>query len=215
IGYEAVNFENINGTMMMKTRTGAFPMSVFGDHNAQNIEAARLLCAEAGVDDKHFYIAIQDFKGAARRMQLLAENENTSVYLDFAHAPSKVKATTKAMKARYPKRKLVACLELHTFSSLNQQFLPQYAGALSEADQAFVYFNPEVVKHKNLPELNKKCVKQAFNSDILVFTDTDQMMKKLLNVAEKNCTLLIMTSGNLDGCDIPSLANKITDKSNS
>ncbi|MGC9332394.1 MAG: UDP-N-acetylmuramate--L-alanine ligase [Bacteroidales bacterium] len=215
IGYEAVNYENINGTMMVKTEYGDFPMSVFGDHNAQNIEASKLLCAEAGVDDRQFYIAIQDFKGAARRMQLLAENKNTSVYLDFAHAPSKVKATTKAMKARYPKRKLVACLELHTFSSLNQQFLPQYAGTLSEADHAFVYFNPRVVKHKNLPEINKKFVKQAFDSDIMVFTDADQMMNKLLNVAEKNCTVLIMTSGNLDGRDIQSLANIITDKSKS
>ncbi len=213
IGYDAVHYENIDGNMIVKTKSGEYPLSVFGEHNAQNIEAARLLCKDAGIGDDDYFEALKGFKGAARRMQLLSENENTSVYLDFAHAPSKVKATTKAMKTRYPKRKLVACLELHTFSSLNQQFLPQYAGALSEADQAFVYYNPKVVSQKNLPELNKQFVKQAFDSDVLVFTDVDQIMKKLLNVADKNCTVLIMTSGNMDGCDIKSLANKITDTS--
>ncbi len=210
VKYDSADYENKEGTMIIKTRTGTYPMSVFGEHNAQNIEAARLLCVKSGIENRDFYEALQDFKGAERRLQLLSENQHTSVYLDFAHAPSKVKATVKAVKDKYPDRKILACLELHTFSSLNQKFLPQYAGALSDADQAFVYFNPEVVRHKNLPELDKSYIQKAFHSDIQVFTDSDKMIQYVPYATEKNSVVLIMTSGNLDGCDIRSLAEKIT-----
>ncbi|MFO7790199.1 MAG: Mur ligase family protein [Bacteroidales bacterium] len=211
IHYDAPAYENHKGQMIIKTRSGKYPMSVFGAHNAQNIEAARLLCAETGIDDRQFFEAMQSFKGAARRLQLLAENQHISVYLDFAHAPSKVKATTKAVNDKYPDRKLLVCLELHTFSSLNQQFLPQYKGALSDADQAFVYFNPGVVRHKGLPELDPAFIREAFDSEkVDVFTDSDNLIQNMLAEPKENCTVLIMTSGNLDGQNILSLAKQIT-----
>ncbi|HKK68858.1 MAG TPA: Mur ligase family protein, partial [Bacteroidales bacterium] len=129
-GYSAPEYTTEDERVVVFYDGNKYPVSVFGKHNMENLEAARLLCQDAGVKAEEFYRALEDFKGAARRLQRLAENKNSAVFLDFAHAPSKVKATCRALKEQYPDRKLIACLELHTFSSLNQNFLPQYAGSL-------------------------------------------------------------------------------------
>ncbi|MGM0625101.1 MAG: UDP-N-acetylmuramate--L-alanine ligase [Bacteroidota bacterium] len=212
IPYDALPYTIQNGRVWIQTDRGKFPVSVFGHHNIQNIEAARLICTEAGLDDEFFYKALQDFRGAARRLQLLAENKSTSVYLDFAHAPSKVKATCHAVKEQYPDKKLIACLELHTFSSLSKDFIPQYANSMAAADEACVYFNHSVVKHKNLPALDTKFIEKAFHTPIEVFTDSDALMDELHNKQMDNTVLLIMTSGSFDGRDLQSVAESITRK---
>ncbi|TLX77722.1 peptidoglycan synthetase [Labilibacter sediminis] len=181
-----------------------YNLSVFGEHNLQNINGARLVCNELGISDKDFLTAITSFKGAAKRLQTLKETENTSVFLDFAHSPSKLKATTKAVKEQYPNRQLIACMELHTFSSLNKEFLPEYYNTMQNADKAYIYFNPEVVKHKKLPEITKEEVYKAFGSDnIEVFSDTNELQAQLKKTEWKDKNLLFMSSGNFSGIDFP------------
>lgn len=186
------------------------PVSIFGQHNMQNINGAMLVCEMIGINNEMFYDAIQYFTGAKKRMQLLQDNEQTAIYLDFAHAPSKVRATTSALKEQYPERWLTAVLELHTFSSLNADFLPQYEKTLLAADKAIVYFNPETVAHKKLPEISTEQVKEAFNQpDLWVYNDASKLVKDLLDSEWKGSNLLIMTSGNFDGQDMAALAKSI------
>ncbi len=186
------------------------PVSVFGRHNMQNINAAKLVCEMLGINNEMFYNAIQNFTGAGKRMQLLEENDQTAVYLDFAHAPSKVRATTLALKEQYPERWLTAVLELHTFSSLNAEFLPLYEATMLAADKAIVYFNPETVAHKKLPEISVDQVKDAFNQpDLWVYNDAGKLVKDLLDSDWNGSNLLIMTSGNFDGQDLHSLAKSL------
>jgi UDP-N-acetylmuramate: L-alanyl-gamma-D-glutamyl-meso-diaminopimelate ligase len=192
-----------------------YPVSIFGHHNMQNINGAKRVCEMFGISNEMFYLAIQSFKGAGKRMQLLEENEQTSVFLDFAHAPSKVKATTSALKEQYPERWLTAVLELHTFSSLNADFLPLYEATMVEADKPIVYFNPETVAHKKLPEISVDQVKNAFKQpDLWVYNDAGKLVKDLLNSGWKGSNLLIMTSGNFDGQDLHALAESITSQEN-
>jgi UDP-N-acetylmuramate: L-alanyl-gamma-D-glutamyl-meso-diaminopimelate ligase len=207
--YDAIDYHYENQKCILKTPIGEITLSIFGKHNIQNLEAARFLCNEAGISDADFYHHITSFKGAARRLQLLAKNENTQVFLDFAHAPSKVKATTAAMKEMNPNRRLIAVLELHTFSSLNKTFIPQYFGSLDDADDRLVYFNPEVVKHKQLPTLSPEFVKTAFGNTINVYTDSNQLKQDIKLKMQQGGNLLIMTSGNFDGQNMIQLANEI------
>lgn len=184
-----------------------YPLEVFGDHNLMNLNAAFHVCRHLGLEAITFYKAIADFSGASRRLERLAENGFTTIFSDFAHSPSKLKATTAAVKAQFPARKLIACMELHTFSSLNPSFLDQYKSSMDEADTAIVYFNSHTLEHKKLPPLDPEIVKKAFDrSDLLVFTDsvllTDYLKK--LELDDKN--LLLMTSGNFGGLDIKALA---------
>lgn len=211
--YKAGEYKVENQKCLLKTESGHQAMSVFGDHNMQNIEAARFLCLHAGITNEEFNQSIANFKGAARRLQELDSSNSCTAFHDFAHAPSKVKATTAAVKERDPERELIAVLELHTFSSLNAKFIPQYAGALEKADKAFVYFNPEVVKHKKLPELSADFVKNAFQSEVTVFTDSETLMEKIQSTPSANSNLLIMTSGNFDGQNIPELGKQFVGKS--
>ena len=143
-------------------------------------------------------------------MQKITETENSVAFKDFAHSPSKLKATVQAVKHQYPNRKLVACMELHTFSSLTEDFLPQYAGCMAEADVAFVYYNPEVIQHKRLKEIKPDQVKQAFASDnIVVFTDSEELKQKLRKMNFDNSALLLMTSGNFSGINLIEFANEL------
>ncbi len=175
-------------------------LSIFGEHNLQNLNGARLVCNQLGVSNEDFYKAIAEFSGAANRLQKIAGNEHSAVYKDFAHSPSKLKATVKAMKQQFPGRQLVACMELHTFSSLNKDFLPQYAGCMTDADIAFVYFNPQVVEHKNLEKFTKEQVQAAFGgANLRVFDDAELLQKELEKIDFHNKNLLIMTSGNFSG----------------
>lgn len=190
-----------------------YPVKVFGRHNMQNISGARTICELLGIDHESFYKAIGSFKGSARRMQKLEENKMCAIYLDFAHAPSKVKATTTALKEQYPGRHLTAILELHTFSSLNAGFLPRYQGSLEAADRAIVYYNPKTVAHKKLSEISADQVKSAFRKDnLLVYSNAEKLVQALLGSDWKDSNLLIMTSGNFDGQDLESLAGKIIQK---
>lgn len=176
------------------------PLRVFGQHNLQNMEGARLVCKALGIDTDAFYEAIQDFTGASRRLEKLHETSDFTVYRDFAHAPSKLKATTRAVKEQHPDRKLIAFMELHTYSSLNKDFLGQYQGAMNDADLACVYFAPEVVAHKRLPAISVADVKTAFGRpDLTVFTNNGDLQTYLSSLDKHNAVLLLMSSGNWGG----------------
>jgi len=199
-----------SGRFVLKTRYGDVPLALFGRHNMQNIQGALLISRDLGVEDHQFYDSIQSFKGAERRQQLLANGNNRAVYLDFAHAPSKVKATVSAFKEMYKNQQLVACLELHTYSSLNMEYIPQYTGTLDEADHALVYYNPAVVKHKRLPPLSPEEVKKQFGKkDLVVYNDATQLENDLKALGKDTCVLLIMTSGNFSGIDLKQLAREV------
>ena len=200
-----------NGVSFLLTDEGKIPLKVFGEHNLINLNGARLVCASLGVSDKDFYHAIQDFSGASKRLELLGSSNKTSVFKDFAHSPSKVKATVKAVKTQFEDRQLVACLELHTFSSLNLKFLEEYRKSMKHADEAIVYFNPKTLKHKKLPALTKKEVKKAFSrKDLMIITDSKDLKDYLLDLSWKRKNLLMMSSGTFDGLDLEKLTDKIT-----
>ena len=198
------------GITFLKTEIGNIPLMVFGDHNLQNINGAKLICNQLGVDDADFFKAIATFKGAAKRLELIAKNETTAVYKDFAHSPSKLKATTKAVKQQYPDRKVVACMELHTFSSLNKNFLSEYENAMSDADEAYVYYSEHTLAHKKLEHITPAEVKNAFASDnVEVINDSKQLVNVLENKNWNNSVLLLMSSGNFDGVDLNAFGEKI------
>jgi UDP-N-acetylmuramate: L-alanyl-gamma-D-glutamyl-meso-diaminopimelate ligase len=198
------------GRFILNTRYGEVPLILFGRHNMQNIQGAMLICRELGIRDYQFYESIQHFKGAERRQQLLASGDDLSVYLDYAHAPSKVKATVNAFRETYHNHTLVACLELYTDSSLNMEFLPQYKGTLDEADHAMIFYNPSQVKRKKLPPLRTDAVKAQFGrDDLTVYNDSQQLEIDMKSIREKNCTVLFMTSGNFSGIDLHQLAEEM------
>jgi UDP-N-acetylmuramate: L-alanyl-gamma-D-glutamyl-meso-diaminopimelate ligase len=187
------------------------PVLFFGQHNLLNVSGAKTVCSKIGITEEMFYEAIGSFKGAANRLEFLAKNDQTTVFKDFAHAPSKVKATTKALKEQYPNRKLFVCLELHTFSSLNKKFLNQYEGALEMADTAVVYFNPEVIKHKQLESISPEEVQTAFKrKDLHVYNDSKALEQMLLQNDWSNTNLVLMSSGTFDGISAKTLAEQIT-----
>jgi UDP-N-acetylmuramate: L-alanyl-gamma-D-glutamyl-meso-diaminopimelate ligase len=186
------------------------PLKIFGEHNLMNLEGARLVCNQLGISDLQFYEAIQSFKGASKRLELVAQNEHTSVFKDFAHSPSKLVATANAVKRQFPERKLVACIELHTFSSLSENFLNHYKGCLDNADIAKIFFSPHALQLKKLPSLSKEKVKEAFgNPHAEVYTDSQTLLNDLLLINWKNKNLLMMSSGNFEGIDISELGKKI------
>ena len=191
------------------TAIDIYPLQVFGEHNLQNIEGARLVCKELGIEDAQFYEAITHFKGSARRLEAVASNDNCTIYYDFAHSPSKLKATTQAVKSRFEERELVAVMELHTFSSLKKEFLPHYKGAMDSADKAFVYYNPKTLEHKKLEVITPEQVKNAFGGNVEVFIDSDTLFEKLSGINWQEKTLLIMSSGNFSGKDIKAFAQSL------
>lgn len=200
----------VNGVTILETAQGDVPLQVFGDHNLMNMEGARLVCNQLQVSDQAFFAAISGFKGAARRLELLQRNETVAVFKDFAHSPSKLKATTEAVRQQFPSRKLVACMELHTFSSLNENFLAQYAGSMDTADLAIVYFNPHTIAHKKLKEISPEMVRKAFqNEKIKVYTDSTILRKDLTAIDSSNSVFLLMSSGTFDGMDLDLLAKEI------
>jgi UDP-N-acetylmuramate: L-alanyl-gamma-D-glutamyl-meso-diaminopimelate ligase len=203
--------ENGNTTIIHEGKKA--PLMVFGKHNLQNMEGARLVCRELGITNDQFYEAIRSFKGAAKRLELVDRNDSTAVYKDFAHSPSKLMATTRAVKEQFPLRKLVACMELHTFSSLTKEFLMQYKGAMDEADVAIVYFSPHAIELKRLPAITEAMVLEAFgNENIRVYTDSDTLYKDLLSMDWHNANLLMMSSGNFHGIDFVLLAKEVLGK---
>jgi UDP-N-acetylmuramate: L-alanyl-gamma-D-glutamyl-meso-diaminopimelate ligase len=200
-----------NGVTYLLTDGGKIALKVFGNHNLVNLNGARLVCSSLGIAEDDFYKAIQSFKGASKRLELLAATKHTAVYKDFAHSPSKVKATVEAVRKQFDDRKLIACLELHTFSSLSLKFLEEYRKSMKAAHEAIVYFNPKTIKHKKLPELTKKQVKQAFGrKDLIVITHSKELQKHLKAISWKRKNLLMMSSGSFDGMDLIKLAETVT-----
>lgn len=190
-------------------KAAEYPLNIFGRHNLLNISGAMMVCREMGIGDDEFYEAIVHFKGAAKRLELLAENGTCRVYKDFAHAPSKLLATTKAVKEQYAEDRLIACLELHTFSSLNKQFLAEYAGCMDYADTAIVYFSPHAIELKKLPPLSEADIRQAFQrNDLRVFSDPEQLSEFVLGLKSDHANLLLMSSGNFDGLDLKKTGEK-------
>jgi len=211
--YNTPEYKVENGITYLITKKGDVSLKIFGEHNLQNMNAARLACLQIGVSDEQFYSVITDFPGASNRLQKIFETPISVAYKDFAHSPSKLRATVKAVKHQYPDRKLVACMELHTFSSLTEDFLPQYAGCMDEADMAFVYYNPEVIQHKRLKEIQPEQVKKAFGGkNLLVFTDPVALQQKLNELNYDNSALLLMTSGNFSGLDLTDFATELLEK---
>lgn len=210
IGYATPNYEVVDGTTFILNDGERIPLKVFGNHNLQNMLGAKLMLNQIGVTDSDFYTAIKSFKGAAKRLELIAENETCTAYKDFAHSPSKLKATVAAVKEQFPKRKLIACMELHTFSSLKKDFLPQYKGCMAEADEAFVYFSPDVVKHKRLEPISAELVKEAFGTNnVTVFTDSDAIVAAIKAQEWAYANLLLMSSGNFHGVDLNQFAKDL------
>jgi UDP-N-acetylmuramate: L-alanyl-gamma-D-glutamyl-meso-diaminopimelate ligase len=199
-----------NGNTYIAAGSQKIPLQIFGEHNLMNLNAARICCNQVGMSDAQFYDAIQSFAGAAKRLELIKKNTVTAVYKDFAHSPSKLKATTQAVKNQFPERKLIACMELHTFSSLNENFLKEYDGAMALADEAFVYFNPHTIEHKKLKPISEDQVKRAFGgNNIKVYTDSKELLNDLLKMDFNTKNLLMMSSGNFDGIDFIELGEKI------
>ncbi len=206
IGYQTPQHYIKNGITYLKTLNGEVPLAVFGDHNLQNLAGAKLICAQMGVDENAFYKAIVSFKGADKRLQKIAENDTTVIFKDFAHAPSKVMATTQAVKVQYKERRLLACLELHTYSSLNPKFLKQYQKALDAADEAVVFYAPKALAIKQLAPISARQIKEAFKRDDLkVFTDPKDFSDYLFSQNLNNTALLLMSSGNYGGLDFEKL----------
>lgn len=194
------------------TYIGNTALQVFGHHNLLNLTAARLACRQVGVSDEQFDEAISTFEGASKRLELVKKNDTCAVYKDFAHAPSKLRATIHAMREQYPDRRLVACMELHTFSSLTQEFLQQYRGAMDEADVRYVYFSKHALQLKKLPDLDPEEVRVAFGGNVEVFTDSKRMVDNVITLFRNNAipaNLLMMSSGNFDGINFNQLADDI------
>jgi UDP-N-acetylmuramate: L-alanyl-gamma-D-glutamyl-meso-diaminopimelate ligase len=186
------------------------PLKVFGDHNLMNLNAAKLICAQLGINSDAFDQAIASFTGAAKRLEGLLSVGETNVYKDFAHSPSKLKATIEAVKAQFPNRKLVACIELHTFSSLNKNFLVQYADTMKAADTAIVYIDEKTFQHKKLEPFSKKEVQTAFKNDELHFFNNSELLRRyLIGVNFYRTNLLLMSSGNFGGVDLVKLAREL------
>ena len=207
--YQTPPFTVNNGVCYLETEEGEMPLAVFGKHNLQNLEGARWICLEMGVQEDEFYEAISSFSGASKRLEKINETANGIVYKDFAHAPSKVSASVAAVKEQYPDKHVVACLELHTFSSLNPDFLPQYAGSMDAADDALVYYNPDAVAHKKLPPLSKEAVHQHFGNAAITVSNSSEVVRDWLVSQGKETIYLIMTSGNFDGIDLDELAQTL------
>ena len=200
-----------------KEYDGNVPMQVFGKHNMQNLQAAMLACHCIGVAPDDFYREISTFTGASNRLEKIFENDRSVAYKDFAHSPSKLKATINAVRERYPEKKLIACMELHTFSSLMADFLPQYKDCMKEADVAYVYFNPKVIEHKRLTPISAEDVRKAFGTkNVEVFTSSEALQKAVSRqysaFSDQGVALLMMSSGTFDGIDVKSFAAELLQK---
>lgn len=187
-----------------------YPLEIFGEHNLQNIAAACMACKQLGINEADFYRSIQDFRGAANRLQRIAENNQTIVFKDFAHSPSKLAATINAVKNQFPDKELVACMELHTFSSLQADFLTEYKNSMHEAATAFVYFDPTVIENKKLPPLTEEIVAKAFGDPhVKVFSNLNALTAALQQLNLENKVLLFMTSGDFSGLDLESFVHTL------
>ncbi|MFP5438370.1 MAG: UDP-N-acetylmuramate--L-alanine ligase [Bacteroidia bacterium] len=212
IPYSTPEYTVENGVTLLDTPEGPMPIEVFGAHNLNNLAGAKWICQCMGVDEAEFYEAIATFKGASKRLEKIAENGKNVAYKDFAHSPSKVAATTRAVKEQYPDRTLIACLELHTYSSLNAEFLKEYKGALDAADVAVVFYSPDAVKIKQLEEVTYEQIAGAFERDNLIIYTNPAAFKEYLyelKYGTNGTALLLMSSGNYGGLNFDEVKNLI------
>jgi UDP-N-acetylmuramate: L-alanyl-gamma-D-glutamyl-meso-diaminopimelate ligase len=204
--YATPSYQLKNDTVMLTTTEGNIPLRVFGDHNLQNMEAARKVCNTLGISDYDFYKSISGFTGAARRLEQIKAGERLIVFRDFAHAPSKLKATLKAVRKRYPEYFLIACFELHTFSSLSREFLDQYAGSMDDCDSGAVFYSREALALKKLPPLEAGLIQAGFkNEHLAVFHDPKELrgwIKGQVQSTQKPVCLLLMSSGTFEGMEV-------------
>lgn len=208
--YVTPDYEVSNGVTLLSTPEGPMPIEVFGAHNLNNLAGAKWICQNMGVDEADFYEAIATFKGASKRLEKIAESTSKVAYKDFAHSPSKVAATTKAVKEQYPDRTLIACLELHTYSSLNAEFLKEYQGALDHADVAVVFYSPDAVKIKQLDAVSYDQIAQSFQrDDLVIYTNPQAFQDYLFGLDFANSALLLMSSGNYGGLNFEALKTLI------
>ncbi len=208
--YQTPDYEVEDGQTLLETPEGPMPIEVFGKHNLSNLAGAKWICQNMGVDEDDFYEAIATFKGASKRLEKIAEGKTSIAYKDFAHSPSKVAATTKAVKEQYPNRKFIACLELHTYSSFNPEFLKEYKGALDAADVAVVFYLPESVAIKKLDAVSPEQISFAFErKDLEIHTNADEFKNYVFEQDFDNTVLLLMSSGNYGGLDLDKLKSKI------
>ena len=187
-----------------------YDLRIFGEHNLQNLMGAMRIGEAIGIDANDFLTAIQTFTGAGKRLQKVIEKDDFVLFKDFAHSPSKLKATTKAVKDQYKDRKVIACMELHTFSSLKKEFLPHYLNSMQMADEALVYFSPEVVAHKKLEPISKELVMSGFGGNVIVMNSTKEVLEFIRSKQWNNTVLLMMSSGNFDGIDYDKLGEEIS-----
>ena len=208
--YSTPNYKILNGVTFIETPFGEMPLEIFGHHNLQNLAGAKWVCQHMGIGEEEFFEAIASFKGASKRLEKIAEKNTTIVYKDFAHSPSKVEATTKAVKAQYKDKIVLACLELHTYSSLNSNFLTEYKNTLDEADKAVVFYSPHALEIKRLENISEAQIKEAFGrDDLIIYTNQDDFKAFLFNESMKNTVLLLMSSGNYGGLDFNKIADYI------
>lgn len=194
---------------VLETQEGDLPLEIFGAHNLNNLSGAQWICQLMGVDLMEFYEAISSFKGASKRLELVVEKDNSVIYKDFAHAPSKVKATTNAVRAQYPNSEFIAVLELHTYSSLNSEFIAQYKNCLKAADRAIVFYDPHALKIKNMESISHQQIKKAFNSEAIeVYDNPEELSEMLYGLPTSNTALLFMSSGNFGGLDLKLIGSK-------
>ncbi len=209
-GYQAFQSKIVDGKSILNFNGKEVSLEIFGQHNLENLKAAFLICRSIGVTEDQFFEMIKNFKGAAKRMQVLNKSEHSIILQDFAHAPSKVNATIKATKAQYPDRKLIACLELHTFSSLNKHFLKEYRNTMNAADQAFVFFSEHTLTMKKLPPITADDIKKAFgHKDLVIITNNEILESRLKAMDWTDQNLLLMSSGTFNGLDLKELSTSI------
>lgn len=209
IAYQTPTFEPTETGTLLQFEGRSFPLLVFGPHNLQNLMGAMNLAKSIGIQYTDFLKSMSDFTGAGKRLQKVIERPDFVMFKDFAHSPSKLKATTAAVKHQYPNRKVVACMELHTFSSLKKEFLPHYDGAMNTADEALVYFNPEVVHHKKLEPISIQQVSAGFGGSVSVKDKTADVLAFIRSQSWNNAVLLMMSSGNFDGIDYDQLGEEL------
>ena len=213
IPYTTHAHKTVNGVTYLINGDNEYEIKIFGEHNLQNISGAKQICLQLGVAEDDFYTAIQSFEGAAKRLQLLGKNSNLTVYLDFAHSPSKLQATVDAVKKQYPDKKVVACMELHTYSSLSDEFLIQYKGSMDKADDAIVFYSNHAIELKKLKKIDEGVIVKSFDKQgLIVMNNNNDLINKLLFMELNNSVLLFLSSGNFDGLDLKDVTTKLLAK---
>lgn len=201
------------GKTLIEYEGKTYPVGIFGKHNMLNVGGAMQVCMQMGLSAEMFFESLATFTGASKRLELVYNNHDILVYRDFAHAPSKIRASIQAIKEHYKEKKLIVCMELHTYSSLHEHFLAHYKGSLDAADQAVVFYDPHAVKLKQLPGLNKEAITAAFCKEALnVYTSPEEIMQHLSNLIENETLFLFMSSGNFGGFSFVQFISQIDDR---